>query len=49
MKMANKKALGFLGFFALFAFPGILHGDITQGLWLIWVVWFVYFFVDVEK
>jgi hypothetical protein len=46
--MVNKKyrknwALGFFGFFVIFAIPGIIRGEVIWASWLVWIIWFVYF------
>lgn len=35
--------LGFFGFFALMAIPGLIEGELVSGAWLVWLVWFSYF------
>lgn len=44
----NQRLLGFFGFFALFALPGILEGDWIAAIWLVWLLWFLYFFKKPE-
>ena len=48
MKMRKTWALGFLGFMASMAVPGLKEGDYTAALWLLWLLWFIHF-IPVRK
>ena len=41
-KMRKNWQLGFFGFLAFFAIPGVLRGELIWLTWLVWVVWFTY-------
>lgn len=43
LKLRKDWKLGFFGFFAIFALPGILKGDWLWAVWFVWVIWFMYF------
>ena len=42
-KLRPNWQMGFFGFFAVFAIPGILRGEWIWASWLLWLVWFLYF------
>lgn len=41
--MRDNWQLGFFGFFAVFAIPGIIKGEYIWASWLVWSIWFIYF------
>jgi hypothetical protein len=47
--MRKNWKLGFFGFFAFLAIPGLLRGEPIWASWLIWLIWFSYFFPERNK
>ena len=41
--MRKNWTLGFFGFLAFLAVPGLREGKWEDALWLLWVIWFIYF------
>jgi len=41
--------LGFFGFFALFAIPGLMKGEWVFASWLVWIIWFIFFIPVKDK